>query len=160
MFNKTPHINFLKRSATNLFIIFCVYAMVSSNAKLGIFNLPVIKQFFINEQYQHSKIKNLIVSLNQKFDFLIWIIGLKNHWRQFSPVDRYNWYPIYTAIYQSGEEVLLSLPNQTKRNFIQKNFIDYREAKYELNMHNSPRGQEAYAIYLCRHFGNKKDKDR
>ena len=83
------------------------------------------------------------------------IVGLDNRWTMFSSMNRHNWRYQITANYTDGrrtEQVVLPLPLQSERTFLQRNFFDSTEAKFHLNTHSQTTPKEAWARYLCRKF--------
>lgn len=136
----------------NLFILLSTWVMITTNL-----NLQAPK--FYPSLYPPNNPDHIISKINwylDRFHWSInrigWIVGLKNYWRMFSPVDRFNWYMIFTAVYQNGQEEKLPLPHQTPRSSLQRNFTDYREAKFFLNIYLNKSAQSYYADYLCRSF--------
>ena len=78
--------------------------------------------------------------------------GLNNQWQMFGRQSRFNWwYQIYGE-YADGSRALLPLPRQSPRTFFQKQFIDFKEVKFHLNLYPRERAREAYAYFLCRNF--------
>jgi len=145
-------LTYLKLFVVNFFIVACLWVMISINARL---TLPQI----FPQIYSSQRSDNLISEINWyigRSDWFInhigWVVGLKNYWRMFSPVDRFNWYMVVTAIHQDGEETLLPLSQQTRRNFWERNLVDFREAKFQLNIYGSQTAQGFYAQYLCRRY--------
>ena len=47
-------------------------------------------------------------------------------------------------------DVLLPIPGQAERSFLQRHFVDFREAKFHLNIYPRPHLLQAYARHLCR----------
>lgn len=86
--------------------------------------------------------------------------GLLTYWRMFTPTITKKWQVKYYALYTDDSEQLLALPNQTYRNFWQRNFIDFREGKLQSVIFYWPNGgflYDLYAQHLCR--TGRKDKD-
>ncbi|MBI3272952.1 MAG: hypothetical protein HYZ53_28445, partial [Planctomycetes bacterium] len=78
-----------------------------------------------------------------------WAVGLDTKWRMFSPPDRVNWeYRVY-GLDAEGRQSFLPLPPQGPRSFWQRNFTDFREAKFELNLYLSHEYQELFAQHLA-----------
>ena len=78
------------------------------------------------------------------------LVGLDNRWQMFGRQARFNWWYVITARYADPEEIVLSLPRQSKRTFLQRTLFDFKEAKFHLNLYGSDEGRKAYARYLCR----------
>ncbi|MBL7664799.1 MAG: hypothetical protein JNM93_06665 [Bacteriovoracaceae bacterium] len=79
-------------------------------------------------------------------------VGMDNAWQMFSYIYRHRWYSKFYAVDELGQERLLPLALQSKRTFWQKNFFDFKQAKFLLNIHNDMDRQEDYLNYLCMTF--------
>ena len=125
--------------------------MIATNAKL---TLPHIFSSISSQKGDNvaGRINWYISYVDWGINYAGWIVGLKSYWRMFSPVDRFNWDMVVTAVHEDGAEILLPLPHQTDRNFWERNFIDFREAKFQLNIYNNKTAQRWYAEYLCRTY--------
>ncbi len=89
------------------------------------------------------------------------VTGLDRYWDMFSNLPRFNWWYVIKAEYADGTTVLLPLPRQSERTFLQRHFFDFKEAKFELNIYpraGPPQSEEvlryrkAYAYYLARQY--------
>lgn len=72
---------------------------------------------------------------------------------------RFNWSYIITGIYvdsNSGEltERVLPLPRQTERTFVERQWLDFKEAKFLLNIYSDELARETYSRYLARQFAS------
>jgi len=145
----------LKRSGINIFIIFCLYAMLSTNANWHLPSIPThIKPFQSHQEKLHQW--NYFIELTDYYlSFVIWATGLNNYWRHFSVMQRSNWKLKFIAVYNDETKELIEIPSQQQRNFWERNFVDFRKDKHFENLYNSERGQISYAHYLCREFQNK-----
>lgn len=123
--------------------------MVATNVRLTLPRIPASIHPAQQPNHLIKKINWHIGRFEWWINYIGWIVGLKNYWRMFSPVDRFNWSMVITAVHQNGEETLLPLPHQTPRTFWQKNLIDFREAKFQTNIYNNQTAQKYYAQYLC-----------
>ncbi len=82
------------------------------------------------------------------------IVGLDNQWQMFGRQSRFNWWYLIKAKYDDSKIVVLPLPGQTSRNFIERNLIDFKEGKFHLNLYNNEVGRETYSRYLCKKFSS------
>jgi hypothetical protein len=80
------------------------------------------------------------------------LTGLDNQWRMFSHNSRFNWRFLIRADYTDGSQVVLPLPRQSRRTFWQWLLVDFKEAKFHLNIYSKPQGRVAYSRYLCRRY--------
>jgi hypothetical protein len=81
--------------------------------------------------------------------------GLDNRWVMFSRQTRYRWWYAITGLYADNyrtETVVLPLPLQSDRSFLQRYFFDAKEGKFHLNIYNDLVAKEAYSRYLSRRF--------
>lgn len=81
--------------------------------------------------------------------------GIDNRWQMYGGQSRFNWeFQIYGE-YGDGSEridVLLPLPRQSERSLFARWVVDYKEAKFYLNIYNDEIGRESYARYLARQY--------
>jgi len=131
-----------QRGIVNVFIVLSLLIMLTGNYPLL---LP------------HGTIPSVpaddtLASVQDVLSHIGYRAGIRQTWTMFAPVDRQNWYMVYSGIKHNGDTEKIYLPHQTKRNFLEENFIDFREHKYFLNIYHSP---EAYAPYLCSLGGYK-----
>src|SRR5207244_4316410 len=70
----------------------------------------------------------------------------------FSTIHRREWILLTTAKYKDGTDILLPLPRQSPRSFLQRTFFDNKEVKFQNNMYGAQTGRQMYAYYLCRAF--------
>jgi hypothetical protein len=77
-------------------------------------------------------------------------VGLDNRWIMFGRQSRFNWRFLFSGVHADGTASLLPLPRQGPRSFFERNFLDFREAKFHLNIYSSPELIEAYGRHLCR----------
>lgn len=83
------------------------------------------------------------------------LAGLDNKWQMYGLQSRFNWRYEIIATYGSGPtrvERLLPLPRQSERTTWQRRIVDFKEAKFHLNIYNDPLARETYAHYLARQF--------
>ena len=79
-------------------------------------------------------------------------VGLDNRWTMFGHQSRFNWWYFIKGRYHDGSTIVLPVEGQTDRTFWERNFFDFKEAKYRLNIYQSKTGRQGYAQYLCRQF--------
>lgn len=123
---------------TILFINCPVFILTNANQTLDKYNAP---------NFAH-KIR-YVTWLIRRYAHLV---GIDNRWQMFSKLHRFNWWYVISAKYKNFEPITLPLPRQSKRSFLEKEFIDFKEAKFHLNIYKNEVGREAYARYLCRQF--------
>ena len=73
----------------------------------------------------------------------------------FGRQSRFNWWYDIRAIYSDGEKdvaVLLPLPNQSERTFLQQTLFDLKERKFQLNIYLNEVARESYSRYLIRQY--------
>lgn len=80
-------------------------------------------------------------------------VGLDNRWEMFSYAHRFDWWFLFTAKYPT-QEIPLPLPLQSQRTWLQSTFVDFKEAKFHLNIYNDQLARSRYVNYLCRRFSN------
>ena len=80
-------------------------------------------------------------------------IGITGNWRMFTSIEKNNWWVAIKGVYKgSSKEVILPLPLQSKRTFMETYFYDFREVKFIITLLREKCRQKYYAIYLCRKF--------
>lgn len=82
-------------------------------------------------------------------------IGLNGKWQMYGGQSRFNWAYNITGIYvdpesQESTEQVLPLPRQSQRSTLQEKFLDFKEAKFLLNIYGDELARETYARYLAR----------
>lgn len=81
--------------------------------------------------------------------------GLDNKWQMYGLQSRFTWRYEIIATYGDGAreiEWLLPLPRQSQRTLWQRLIVDFKEAKFDLNIYNDPLARETYAHYLARQY--------
>lgn len=81
--------------------------------------------------------------------------GLDNRWEMFGRQSRFNWEFIIKGQYGDSKPIVLPLPLQSKRTFLQKHFFDFREVKFHLNLYPSSRARGSYSSFLARQFSER-----
>ena len=140
----------LRHLVVTAFILTTLWVMVSTNLRLGAPRIP--------GSLYPSRLSYVVNRINWAFAYADWavqnagrLVGVRNLWRMFSPPDRLNWYMTFSGVYEDGREEILPLPHQIPRSFLQRNLIDFREAKYMLNIRALTKPAEHYyEQYLCR----------
>lgn len=87
--------------------------------------------------------------------------GVDNRWQMYGGQSRFNWeFQIYGEYGEENERVdrLLPLPRQSERNLFTRWIVDFKEAKFYLNIYNDEIGRECYARYLARQFPEHQGK--
>lgn len=83
------------------------------------------------------------------------LAGFDNKWQMYGLQSRFNWHYQIIATYGEGDQQvdrLLPLPRQSERTYWQRAIVDFKEAKFHLNIYNDPLARETYAHYLARQF--------
>ena len=83
------------------------------------------------------------------------IVGLDSKWQMYGGQSRFNWRYVISAHYGEGDnttEWILPLPRQSQRTWFQESFLDFKEAKFLLNIYNDELARETYARYLARQY--------
>ena len=78
--------------------------------------------------------------------------GLCARWGMFANLDREKWWLLIKGKYKNQKEIILPLPRQSTRRFIDRFFFDFREAMLCVRLGNDKKKQERYASFLCRRF--------
>jgi len=86
------------------------------------------------------------------------LLGIDNRWEMFSTLHRTNWWFTFHGITEDNESILLPLPRQSHRNAFEDLVIDFREAKFHLNLYGAKDRQAGYANYLCRKYAHIQGK--
>ena len=95
--------------------------------------------------------------------YAAYCIGLNGKWQMYGGQSRFNWSYNITGIYvdsNTGEstERVLPLPRQTERTLIQRYWLDFKEAKFLLNIYSDELARETYSRYLAREFASHDGK--
>jgi hypothetical protein len=90
-------------------------------------------------------------------------VGLSGKWQMYGGQSRFNWSYIITGVFVdtgSGEstESILPLPRQSERSFVEDKILDFKEAKFLLNLYGDEKARETYARYLARQFPSNDGK--
>jgi len=83
------------------------------------------------------------------------VAGFDNKWQMYGLQSRFNWHYEIIATYGSGDgqvDRLLPLPRQMARSRLQTWVVDFKEAKFHLNIYSDPLARETYAHYLARQY--------
>tara|TARA_B100001971_G_C18112562_1_gene495026 strand:+ start:84 stop:680 length:597 start_codon:yes stop_codon:yes gene_type:complete len=83
------------------------------------------------------------------------LVGLGQRWRMFSVLSHDNYWYHITANYVDGQktkQVVLPLPLQSERTFLQYNFFDSTEGKFHYTIYGSTPSMKAWSRYLCRTY--------
>lgn len=84
-------------------------------------------------------------------------LGLSGKWQMYGGQSRFNWSYVITGVYvdsESGDstESILPLPRQSERSFVEEKLLDFKEAKFLLNIYGDEKARETYARYLARQY--------
>lgn len=78
-----------------------------------------------------------------------------SRWYMFNTIDPYNWWYLVKANYKSSEAIVINLPTQSKRTFLERNLFDFREPKIQNALRREDFRHNRYGPYLCRKFQKK-----
>ncbi len=136
----------IKKTIISIFVIFNIFAVLFMNTP------PKALEAFKKKISTHP-------SLKAKYDTYSWLIYTYNHitgldifWKMFGLQARYNWWYLISAKYGDSDVVVLPIPTQVTRTFLENLFVDFKEVKFYLNIYTDPVGKESYARYLCRKY--------
>ena len=155
----------IKRSIISIFILVNLFTIVYYNAPQRI-----------------RKITNKIFPPLKLIMQYAPCIGITGNWRMFTSIEKYNWWIVIKGVYKTpslkkgirfdfarlyprsllpgftlrsnkgSKEIILPLPLQSKRTFMETYFYDFREVKFILFLLREKFRQKRYAVYLCRKF--------
>ena len=139
----------IKRFLISLFILLNIFTVVYVNRPVPL------------KERQDSKLKEILHS--SSLDYMTSIVGLffrgygelaglGTRWLMFILQDKYNWSYLIKAKYSDSSEIVLPIPRQGKRTFLQREFFDFKDAKFQYNFNYRPYAKEHYASYLCRKY--------
>jgi len=140
----------LKKFFIGLFIFLSLALQVKANLGLK------YPYFAVSEKTSTSNWYYQLARLDWRLGQLAWLTGLSTKWRMFSPPPMSNWYYSVWALNSNGGQEWVPLYAQGERNFWQRNFLDFRETKFQLNIYNKPEALSKLAAHLC--IGLKKAK--
>ena len=140
----------LKKILIYVFVVINIFTVLFMNRP--IFFIRDVNR--IIENYHSPNIAYKVQLLSWYIKSYAHIVGLDNQWQMFGRQSRFNWWYLIKAKYNNSQTIVLPLPRQTSRNFIERNLIDFKEGKFHLNMYNNEIGRETYSRYLCRKFSN------
>lgn len=103
----------------------------------------------VSTETAQTKLYYQLSRIDWRLSQLSWFAGLSTKWRMFAPPPMSNWYYSVWSINSRGEQNWVPLYGQGERNFFQRNFFDFREVKYHLNIYNKPEALSKLAAHLC-----------
>ena len=137
----------IKRFLISLFILLNIFTVLYVNRPVPISDI------------QGSKLKGVLIAPtkhNTALDLLFAgygnLVGLGTRWLMFILQDKYNWKYLIKARYEDSSEVVLPIPRQGNRTFLERNLFDFKDAKFQYNFNYRPYAKEHYASYLCRKY--------
>ena len=97
----------------------------------------------------HSEDPNTRISW---IDLYAYTTGLDSRWQMFITMFHFrSWYKIEAKFANDPIKKLFNLPiQQNDRSFIERNFYDFREVKFFVNIYQIPFELDRYGKYLCR----------
>ena len=135
--------------------------LISLFILLNIFTVIYVNRPLPVKDTEGSKLKGILHSVRAEnsqgfFDLLFTgygnFVGLGTRWLMFILQDKYNWSYLIKARYADSSEVLLPVPRQGKRSILQREFFDFKDAKFQYNFNYRLYAKEHYASYLCRKY--------
>ncbi len=139
----------IKRFLISIFILLNVFTVLYVNRPLSINDIQGNKLKGILEAPTQQKSNTALCLFFSGYGDLV---GLGTRWLMFILQDKYNWKYIIKARYEDSSEVVLPIPRQGNRTFLQREFFDFKEAKFQYNFKYRPYIKEHYASYLCKKF--------
>src|SRR5690606_18349143 len=108
-------------------IVYILYVVLSTQLSFKIPYIPTqsAKPFDNSVNYH-------IANFNWMMNTSGWLLGITTTWKMFSPTDKLNWHQNITLVYEDGSRAALPNLLTTDRTFFERNFADYREAKFQL----------------------------
>ncbi|MDJ0601538.1 MAG: hypothetical protein QNJ37_22170 [Crocosphaera sp.] len=80
------------------------------------------------------------------------LMGMSDHWRMFSVVDRFSWRLEIVAIDENRKTQTLPIFVEEEKGLFEKQFIDFRQGKLHQNLFIYPDARYHYSDYLCRTY--------
>lgn len=131
-----------KKFLTSLFILLNICTVLYVNRPVSVKEIQGNK---LEKILHPSRCYSILTSYGE-------FVGLGTRWLMFILQDKYNWSYLIKAEYEDSQEVILPIPRQGKRTFLQRNFFDFKDAKFQYNFNYRPYAKEHYASYLCRKY--------
>ena len=137
----------LRRLLISLFAVINVATVLVVNRTDPVISAAdkYVLQYLLPPVFHNQKIRNFFI-------YYAAYTGLDPRWTMFGRTQIYDWWHVIKAEYANSKVVVLPIPTQTSRTFMQRAFFDYKEIKFHVNIHESIPGQKAYASYLCRQY--------
>lgn len=138
----------------SLFIVFSFFVQIDFQRGCSMLD-PVIEPW-LRKIFPFRLRSWLADYLNEpdRFRYFGSAAGLFACWRMFSPTVTTVWRYRYTGIHSDGSRELLPLPHQSPRDFLRRNFIDFREVKLEINLPFYSGAHYLYAMHQCRAYSD------
>lgn len=94
-----------------------------------------------------------IEKLNYYYNQMAFFSGMSNRWTMFATLHRSLFLYVFKAKLTTGEVVLLPTENQdSSRPWYLRYLVDYKIAKFHLNLYPNEYARRRYGEYLCRRF--------
>ena len=120
----------IKRFFISLFVLLNIFTVIYVNRPVPIKEIQgnKLKEILHSPRYDSigSKIGILFTSYGE-------LVGLGTRWLMFILQDKYNWSYLIKAKYADSSEIILPIPRQGKRSFLQREFFDFKDAKFQYN---------------------------
>ena len=140
----------IKRLLISFFILLNIFTVIYVNRPVPI--KKDVQGDKLKEILHPSSLDHMRSSIGIFFTNYGELVGLSTRWLMFVLQDRYNWSYLIKARYMDSSEILLPIPRQGERTFLQREFFDFKDAKFQYNFNYRPYAKEHYASYLCRKY--------
>ena len=139
----------IKRFIISLFILLNILTILYVNRPVSVKEIQGSK---LKEILHSSSLDHMTSGIGLFFTNYGQLVGLGTRWLMFVLQDKYNWSYLIKARYSDSSEVILPIPRQGKRLILQREFFDFKDAKFQYNFNYRPYAKEHYASYLCRKY--------
>ena len=139
----------VKKFFISLFILLNIFTVFYANRPVPIGEIGKNK---LKEVLHPSSLGNMNSTIGLFFTSYGELVGLGTRWLMFILQDKYNWSYLIKAKYDDSSEAILPIPRQGKRSILEREFFDFKDAKFQYNFRYRPYAKEHYASYLCRKY--------
>lgn len=134
----------VRKVLLSLFIVWVLWVQVAPNIEMPLTYLPLQEGVTVYNQVAAAVNRGLWLGHRAA-----WLAGLTGKWRMFAPVDRFNWWMEFVGIDGAGHETVLR-PAHPQRTFWERNLLDFRNQKLELNIYGNESLRREFARSFCR----------
>ena len=138
-----------KRFFISLFVLLNIFTVIYTNRPVP---LKELQGHELKKILQPSSFNHATSVIGIFFTGYGELVGLGARWLMFILQDKYNWKYLIKAEYADSSEIILPIPRQGNRSILQREFFDFKDAKFQYNFNYRPYAKEHYASYLCRKY--------